>query len=176
RLSGPKAFLRAILDRPEDPIRMNLAGAKAGVVTYRFFSDNIRLPIGVRVLSVNPPSIVVKLEARKTKEVPVRLELKNNLPEGYVLKKAEISPKVAKIRGPVSRVDAITELMTIPIDLADVRSPFVKDAEFDVARLGVDFEGAVPKVSIDVVAVQANYKIRIRGTDVQVDSPYRVRI
>src|SRR5689334_22531141 len=43
RLSGPKAFLRAVLDRREEPIRVNLSGAKPGLVTYRFFSDNIRV-------------------------------------------------------------------------------------------------------------------------------------
>lgn len=36
RLSGPKAFLRAVLDRREEPIRVNLKGAKSGLVTYRF--------------------------------------------------------------------------------------------------------------------------------------------
>src|SRR5580658_4148228 len=61
RMSGPKAFLRAILDRREDPIRVNLSGAKPGLVTYRFFSDNIRVPIGVKVLSINPTSVLIKL-------------------------------------------------------------------------------------------------------------------
>src|SRR3954471_21675607 len=32
RLSGPKAFLRNILDRREDPIRVNLSGAKPTLV------------------------------------------------------------------------------------------------------------------------------------------------
>src|SRR5262245_15471930 len=60
RLVGPKAFLRAVLDRKEDPIRVNLGGARPGLVTYRFFSDNIQLPIGVKVLSINPTAILIK--------------------------------------------------------------------------------------------------------------------
>src|SRR3954468_16624660 len=62
RLSGPKAFLRTVLDRKEEPIRVNLSGAKPGLVTYRFFSDNIRVPIGVKVVSINPTAILIKLE------------------------------------------------------------------------------------------------------------------
>src|SRR6185437_7418841 len=61
RLSGPKAFLRAVLDRRDEPVRVNLAGAKPGLVTYRFFSDNIRVPIGVKVLSISPTAILIKL-------------------------------------------------------------------------------------------------------------------
>src|SRR5579871_4788238 len=59
RISGPKAFLRNILNRREDPIRVNLSSAKAGLVTYRFFSDNIQIPIGVKVLSIVPTAIIV---------------------------------------------------------------------------------------------------------------------
>src|SRR5471032_1363254 len=33
RLSGPKAFLRTILDRHDEPIRVPLNGAKPGLVT-----------------------------------------------------------------------------------------------------------------------------------------------
>lgn len=176
RLSGPKAFLRAILDRPEDPIRVNLSGAKAGLVTYRFFADNIRLPIGVRVLQVNPSSMVVKLEAQKTKEVPVRLEMKGSLPEGYVLKRTDISPKMIKIRGPESRIEGITEAPANAVDLSQVRTNLQMAAQFDVARLGVRVEGTTPQISIEVAAVQANYKIRVKGADIRVDSPHHARI
>jgi YbbR domain-containing protein len=176
RLSGPKAFLRAILDRPEDPIRVDLSNEKAGTRPYRFFADNIRLPIGVRVLDVRPTLMEVKLEAQKTKDVPLRLELKNNLPEGFVLKKAELSTKTVRIRGPESRIEAITVVPTAPIDLSEIRSSGERDAIFDVARLGVRFEGPTPRVSIEVAAVQANFKIRIKGTDIRVDSSHRARV
>src|SRR4051812_30789871 len=43
RLSGPKAFLRTFLSRRQDPIRLNLAAAKPGVVTNRIYSDSIRV-------------------------------------------------------------------------------------------------------------------------------------
>ncbi len=176
RLSGPKAFLRAILDRPEDPIRVNLSGAKSGLVTYRFFADNIRLPIGVRVLQVNPSSMIVKLESQKTKEVPVRLEMKGTLPEGYVLKHADISPKMIKIRGPESRIEGITEAPTNSIDLSQIRTSLQMAAQFDVGRLGVRVEGNSPQIAIDVAAVQANFKIRVKSGDIRVDSPHHARI
>ncbi|HRK02024.1 MAG TPA: hypothetical protein PLH57_05115, partial [Oligoflexia bacterium] len=76
RLAGPKAFLRNVLNRKEDPIRVNLTAAKPGLITYRFFTDNIQVPLGVKVLSINPTAIVVKLEVNRKKEIPVRLVMK----------------------------------------------------------------------------------------------------
>ncbi len=176
KLSGPKAFLRAILDRPEDPIRVNLTGARSGLVTYRFFADNIRLPIGVRVLQVNPPSMIVKLEAQKAKEVPVRLEMRGSLPDGYVLRKAEVSPRTIKIRGPESKIESISEAPTLPIDLSQIHTAVQLEAQFDMSRLGVRIEGTPPKVSLDVSAIQANFKIKVRTSDIKVESKYDSRI
>jgi YbbR domain-containing protein len=155
---------------------VNLSGAKAGLVTYRFFADNIRLPIGVRVLQVNPSSMIVKLEAQKAKEVPVRLEMKGSLPEGYVLKKADISPKTVKIRGPGSRIESITEAPANAVDLSQIRTSLQMEAQFDLGRLGVRIEGPVPRIAIDVAAVQANFKIRVKSADIRVDSAHHARI
>src|SRR6185295_11736789 len=98
RLSGPKAFLRAVLDRREEPIRVNLAGAKPGLVTYRFFSDNIRVPIGVKVLSINPTAILIKLESLKHRDVPVRVETRGAPPEGYRVSGVSVKPEVVRIK------------------------------------------------------------------------------
>jgi hypothetical protein len=49
-------------------------------------------------------------------------------------------------------------------------------AQFDLARLGIRIEGPVPQISIDVAAVQANFKIRVKGADIRVDSPHRARV
>lgn len=98
RLSGPKAFLRSVLDRREEPVRVNLAGAKAGLVTYRFFSDNIRVPIGVKVLSINPTAILIKLETVKHKEVPVRPSSLARLRMAIRSSRSNCAPKQSKSR------------------------------------------------------------------------------
>src|SRR5262249_16481360 len=69
RLSGPKAFLRTLLDRKEDPIRVQLAVSRPGPVVHRFYSDALRLPIGVRIVSILPPQLSLFVEPMKKKEV-----------------------------------------------------------------------------------------------------------
>ena len=173
RLAGPKAFLRAILDRREDPIRVNLTGAKPGVITYRFFSDNIRVPIGVKVLAINPAAIPIRLEPVRRKEVPVRVELRGVSPDGYHISSSRVEPKTVRIKGAESRVEAVSEISTIPIDVSGIRSTSEREATLDLTRLGVQLDSPVPRVFIDVEAASANY--RIKNVDIRVLSPYKVK-
>ncbi len=174
RLSGPKAFLRTVLDRKEEPLRVNLAGAKPGVVTYRFLSDNIRLPISVKVMSINPASVVLKLEAVKKREVPVKIELRGIVPDGYRILKAEIKPMMVRIKGADSKVDAISELNSIPIDVSDLRQTTERELAFDLPRLGVQIEGPLPKVLLEVESAGANF--RIKNVDVRVVADFKYKL
>jgi YbbR domain-containing protein len=171
RLAGPKAFLRAILDRREDPIRVNLAGAKPGLVTYRFFSDNIRVPIGVKVLSIQPTAILIKLEYLKRRDVPVKVELRGIPPEGFRIAKTEIKPDVVRIKGAETRVDGVTEISTMPIDVSSLKQTLDREVPLDLARAGVQIDGALPRVLIEVEPTAANY--RIKNVDIRVLSSYK---
>lgn len=161
RLSGPKAFLRNILNRREDPIRVNLSTAKPGLVTYRFFSDNIQVPIGVKVLSINPTAIIVKLEYVKRKEVPVKLVTTGEPPPGYKLTRLEVVNPTVRIRGAESRVDQVVEAPTAPINVAQLKESGEREVAVDINKLpGVLLDGELPKVQFEVVQAAANFKIR----------------
>jgi YbbR domain-containing protein len=160
RLSGPKAFLRAILDRREDPIRVNLKGAKAGAITYRFFSDNIRLPIGVKVLSITPPSIPIRLEPLRRREVPVRLETRGAPPEGFRIVRASVLPAEVRLKGAETRLSGLTEVATVPVDVSQLRRNYEAPVLLDLARLGVQVDGEAPRVRIEVEPSSANFRLK----------------
>jgi YbbR domain-containing protein len=167
RLSGPKAFLRNILNRKEDPIRINLSTAKAGLVTYRFFSDNIQTPLGVKVLSINPTAIIVKLEYVKRKDVPVKLLTKGEAPMGYRVTRLELARQTVKLRGAESKIDQITEAQTVPIDLSQIRDSGEREVAVDLGRMpGILLDGELPKVQFDVAQSASEFKIR--NADVKV--------
>lgn len=160
RLSGPKALLSAILDRRYEPIRVNLTGAKAGLVTYRFFSDSIHVPIGVKVLAINPTALLIKLEPLKRREVPVRLDIEGSPPNGYYLVGAEVEPATIRIKGSESRVDAVHEVVTQPIEISDLRKPIQGPAPLDLSRYNVTLDSPAPRMTVDVEPQGANYRVR----------------
>jgi YbbR domain-containing protein len=175
RLSGPKAFLRAVSDRREEPIRVNLSSAKPGhLVTYNFFSNSIRVPIGVKVLSINPAALLVKLEYLKRREVPVKLELHGAPPDGFRIVKQEVKPQTVKIKGAESRVDSLGEISTVPIELTGQRTPLDREVAIDLSRYNVQLDGPLPRVVLDIEPSSANY--RIKNVDIRYNSPYKVRL
>jgi YbbR domain-containing protein len=174
RLSGPKAVLRGLLDRAEDPIVVDLTKEKAGDVTFRFFSDNIRVPIGVRVLSVSPSLVTVRLEPHRTKEVPVRVEYRGSLPEGLRLTRTEVKPATYKVKGPQSRVQSLREVVTLPIDLSGLRQNFIEKVPLEALRDGLEIEGDSPLVALSVEPVSANF--RIKNVPIRFTTEYKVRL
>jgi len=173
RLAGPKAFLRAILDRRENPIRVNLAGAKPGIVNYRFYSDNIRVPIGVKVLSINPATIPIRLEAVKKRDVPVRLEIRGVPPEGYKVVRSYVKPESVRIKGAESRIEGINEIVTTPIDITGLRYTIDREVVLDLGRYNVQVDGTMPRAFVEIEAISANY--RIKNVDIRVLTPYKVK-
>ncbi|MGE4233160.1 MAG: YbbR-like domain-containing protein [Bacteriovoracia bacterium] len=161
RIAGPKAFLRTILNRREEPIRVNLTNAKAGLFTYRFFSDNIQMPLGVKVVSMNPAAMVVKLEPVKSKEVQVRLVTHGESPLGHKIKRLELVRSTIKVKGPESRMDHLTELFSHPIDLGTLLASGEFEVTLDMEKHpGVSVEGEKPRVQVEVIAETAEFKIR----------------
>lgn len=174
RLSGPKAFLRTVLDRKEDPIRVNLTGAKPGLITYRFFSDNIRVPIGIKVLSINPTAVLVKLEALKRRDVPVKVEIRGVVPEGYRIVRTEVRPPTVRLKGAETRIDGINEITTVPVDVSGLHQTLERDVALDLSRQGVQLDGPAPKVVVEIEPISANY--RIKNVDIRVLSSYKVKL
>jgi len=172
RLTGPKAFLRAISDRREEPIRVNLANAKPGLVTYKFMLDNIgHMPIGVKVISISPAVIPIKLEYLKRREIPVRIEVRGTVPDGLKVSQMSIQPDHVRIKGAETRVDAVSEVSTLPIDLSVVRQSIDREAALDLSRLGLQLDGPLPRIIIDMDSTSANFKIK--NVDIRVLTSYK---
>ncbi len=175
RLSGPKAFLRNILNRKEQPIRVNLSNAKAGLVTYRLFSDNIQVPIGVKVLFINPTSIVIKLETVKTREIPVRLVTKGQPAPGVKVTNVTLDKGSIKIRGAESKVDLVPEVQTLPIDLGAINQSGDREVPVDLSRFtGVTTDGELPRLRVAVALESSNFRLRAVKVRVLTDKRFNV--
>lgn len=162
RLSGPKAFLRRLIDREDRPIQVNLSGAKPGLVTYRFFSDNIVIPLGVKVLTIHPTEIILRLEKVKKKTVPVRVETVGLPPEGYEVVQAMAEPSEVSIRGSSRALEDLKEVKTSPVDVSDLNKSVETSANIETERSDVKIDGDLQtvKVVLNVQPVSANFRIR----------------
>ena len=65
----------------------------------------VRAPSNVTVTSVRPPELLVLLEEVIGESRPVELRLVGEVPPGYELLEAEVSPEVVRVSGPRSQVE-----------------------------------------------------------------------
>ncbi|MBM4465193.1 MAG: hypothetical protein FJ014_06540 [Chloroflexi bacterium] len=65
----------------------------------------------VNILEVQPPEVSVRLEEYKEKELGVKAKVMDNPPLGYVDRTPAVTPSAAKVSGPASMVDQISELV-----------------------------------------------------------------
>jgi hypothetical protein len=144
RLSGPKAFLRAILDRHEDPISVYLSGEQPGMRTYQFYSNQIRLPQGIQVVSFSPNTITARLEYLRKKDVPLKVELRSNFPPGVQLSRLEVIPPLVRVRGADTHVEAINEIRSLPVDVSNITQSGDYPLTIEWARVGVQYDGPSP--------------------------------
>jgi YbbR domain-containing protein len=122
---GDKNRLDSI--REEDIIvSLDLTTAQPGNRTVEIKPENVSLdlPTGVRLEDVQPSNIGITLEMVEKREIAVRVETENNLPEGFEIYGVSAIPQKIPIRGPASFVSSIEYISTEKIDLENRQTDF----------------------------------------------------
>jgi YbbR domain-containing protein len=160
RVQGPKAFLRGVASRLEEPLVINLKDRRVGNHLLRFTPEMLNIPTGVKVVSLNPPQVVFRLEELKKKLVPASVEVAGLIPEGNKLVRTELQPSSVRIRGARSKLANIHQLVSMPIDLSTVLESGPVPLNFDLEALGIDVDGPIPEAWLEVEGEGALSKLR----------------
>jgi YbbR domain-containing protein len=123
-VKGPWTRVRRFDERQVEPLQIDLAKLSDG--EYVFSDDMIKLPPGLRVTSINPPSIRLQFEERASKVVAVRPVVDGEPAHGYRVAKLEANPAYVMVRGPKGVIDAMTEVSTRPLGV-EGKSATVED-------------------------------------------------
>lgn len=124
--------LARALEKKASPYQLDLRGFSDGSV-YVFEREKIANLIGLgkgSIQSVFPSEMVVKLEPKLERNVPVKVTFVGSEKEGFEVPRelVKVVPKEIKVSGARSSVKEVFEIATYPIDLATLE----KDAMFDL--------------------------------------------
>jgi YbbR domain-containing protein len=122
---------------------------QAGERTYTITPGVAELPARVGLVRSVPSQIRLRMENRLRRSVPVRLRFLGAPPEGYRVSGATFVPESVTIVGPESRLGAVTEVETDPLDLSTRSAGFESRVSLFVADPRVRIEGA-PSVRVKV--------------------------
>ena len=160
RLSGPKAFLRALVNRVEDPIRVNLKDLKPGLINYRIYSDLIKLPLGVKVQSIHPNVIPIRIEELKRKMVNIQLDMVGQDKLGDRFVRAEILPAQIRIKGTKNRLGTISLMKTLPVDVSTLQHTSIIPLSFDFRSSGVELDSVMPELNVELQGKGQAFRVK----------------
>lgn len=110
---------------------LSLKEGRKGNNTYYLTPERIFIPTReVKVVSVKPAKVMIKLEKLITKWVIVRPKLTGELPKGYKTK-IKVHPEAIKIEGPQSSVEKIKEIKIIPLNIEGITENFTKKVSLE---------------------------------------------
>ena len=116
-LRGPAGRL-TVSSLAETVVRFDLANVGSTEDrTFTISESNVNLPPGVAFLRAVPSQLRLRLARLAEKVVPVEVRFSGALPAGYQLTGQTVSPEQLRIAGSETRVAAVTQVQTDPIDL-----------------------------------------------------------
>ncbi len=113
---GPSPLLSRVASSPP-PVILDLGKLRrSGATTLSIDRNSVDLPAGVVLERAIPSQIRVHAEPRVVREVSV-VPVFENCPEGMEIAAWSVAPARLPLAGPRSRLEAIAEVRTDPIDL-----------------------------------------------------------
>ncbi len=113
---GPESKLRNLNPFSVD-VFVELPDPQEGLFEVPLSSDNVFLPEDLEVVSIEPHVIPLKLDREMDHLLRVTPRLEGEPAAGAIVKEPQVTPNMALVRGPASRIDALQSLSTTPIDL-----------------------------------------------------------
>jgi YbbR domain-containing protein len=97
---------------------LDLHTARTGRRLYQLTPEQVRVPFGVQVVQINPPSVALVFEQSASKSVPVTPAVEGTPAPGFVVGKPTVEPGTVEVVGPAGAVQRVTEALTEPVSVA----------------------------------------------------------
>ena len=91
--------------------------AQTGAFVVELGPADINAPTPARIDFISPTALTIRLDRETTKQVPVKVETQNLLPDGYEIEQMVVTPAMVELSGPAQRLAMLESVNTIPVDL-----------------------------------------------------------
>jgi YbbR domain-containing protein len=147
-IKGQEGLIKNL--KPSDVrVSIDLSKAKKGEGLYYVQRDDIKIPHGLTVTSIDPSAVKVMTAETVTKVIRVVPVVAGEPQKGYHIKSIEVAPQTVIIEGVRSETARISTLKTEPVDVAGVNETVTQDAKLDLA--GRNIRSKTTVVSVRVV-------------------------
>jgi YbbR domain-containing protein len=146
-IKGQEGLIKNL--RPSDVrVSIDLSQAKKGEGVYYVQRDDIKIPHGLTVTSIDPSTVRVMTAETVTKIARVIPVVAGEPQRGYHIKSIEVAPQTVIIEGIRSEIERIRNLKTEPVDVTGVNETFTQDVKLDLAGRNVRSKTTVVSVRV----------------------------
>ncbi len=149
---GPWTRLSHLDARDIDPIRVDLTRAQAGVIN--FDEGMVRLPPGIRAVSMTPAEARLDFDLRGKREVPIVARVDGTPAEGFRVARVTVKPERARLEGAARELDLLTRVATRPLKIDGTRGTIRGDVLFELPAGHIEVLDP-QRVSVEVQVVPA---------------------
>jgi len=96
---------------------LDLRGARPGTRLFHLLTDEVRVPFGLQVTQVSPPTVSLEFERAAIRIVPVVPAVEGEPAPGYVAGRVTAEPSAIEVVGPESRLGQLDEATTEPVSI-----------------------------------------------------------
>ncbi len=140
--------------KPTDiKVYIDLNKSKKGKNIIYVTRNDIRMPGGIRVSSINPSSVEVVIEETKRKIVKVIPVIIGEIPRGFYIKSINVSPANVEIEGRKTEISKINHIRTEPLDISGLKETLTQG-------LKLDFSGKNIRANVTDIKVKVEIKER----------------
>jgi YbbR-like protein len=112
---------------------------------------SLDLPSGVKLNEVQPNKIAVKLEKVLEREIDVKPDFEDSLPEGLEVYSKTVEPSHIRVRGPESIVKSLDSILTEKISLENRKTDFIsKQIGLNLVNSKVTMLDSIVDVSVEI--------------------------
>jgi YbbR domain-containing protein len=151
RLRGATGLISA-LEPGHVVATVDLTDARPGFRVVPLTIEQVSVPLGVEVNSVDPPTISLTLETSGTATVPVKPTIDGEPAAGYEVAEVTFQPQTVEVSGPLSRLEDLPAAVTERISIEGATSTRVETVTLGVTASSVRLRQAQSvRVTIRIV-------------------------
>lgn len=164
-ISGQRSLIRGLTEQHINR-SIDLSDAVPGTVVEQNQPDSIKLPRGLNILRIQPPTITLLLDRLIQKELAIEPVLVGKVHKDFVLDSVIPDPPTLEISGPQAVLGNEKILKTAPIDINNLDRSFVKQTSLDLQTEIADLIGE-PIVAVRINIVELKKEVKLTGIPVE---------
>ncbi|HYL57902.1 MAG TPA: CdaR family protein [Candidatus Acidoferrales bacterium] len=173
-VEGTRTIL-SLLEPEQLALKLDLAGVTPGRSEFKIYPAMFNTKRGATVTRISPDLVTLDVDRLVSREVPVRLALREKVAPGFAVSGIELTPPAVSVTGPSRFVSQLSDVSTDPFDVKGLTTD--TEGPVDLAEPNPEVRYSVARVDARVHVTELIADREFRAVEVEVKDPdfkYRV--